>query len=133
MKKSSKIEKLIAILVLVVVAASAAVILVGRSAGDYMGRWLYKYTYLDGDKLYYTEEDGMEQYVELTPNCRYAYSDYTGDSVDRGWWIRKDGGICLLGQDETLYLQQDDTLKTNLKDGGKMMMPDDYYNVLVRK
>ena len=100
---------------------------------DFYGRWLYKYTYLDGDKLYYTEEDGMEQYIEVYEDGTYIYSDYAGDCVSEGKWEKSGDGIYLKEDDEQLDFYQDDMLKTQLKDGKKMMMPDDFYNVLVRK
>lgn len=100
---------------------------------DFYGRWLYKYTYLDGDKLYYTEEDGMEQYIEVYEDGTYIYSDYAGDCVSEGKWDKSGDGIYLKEDDEQLDFYQDDMLRTQTKDGKKMMMPGDFYNVLVRK
>lgn len=100
---------------------------------DFYGRWLYKYTYLDGDKLYYTEEDGMEQYIEIYEDGTYIYSDYAGDCATEGKWYKSGDGIYLEEDEEQLDFYQDDMLRTQTKDGKKMMMPDDFYNVLVRK
>lgn len=100
---------------------------------DFYGRWLYKYTYLDDGKLYYTEEDGMEQYIEVYEDGTYIYSDYAGDCVTEGKWKKSGDGIYLEEDDEQLNFYKDDMLITAVKDGKKMMMPDDFYNVLIRK
>ena len=93
--------------------------------------WLYKYTYTDKDKLKYTEEDGMETYLYLYKNNRYETGDYASDCVDKGFYLKFKNRIYLINEDLWLYINKDNTLKTEIKNGKEVMFDNDFYNVLV--
>ena len=99
----------------------------------YLGKWYYKYTYLSNNKLHYTEEDGMESYIELYKNNTYKSADYCDDIVNKGIWIETKKGIYLINEKLWLYKNDENTLKTQIKNGKKYLFDKDFYNVLVRK
>lgn len=102
-----------------------------KSNDPILGRWLYKYTYTDKDKLKYTEEDGMETYLYLYKNNRYETGDYASDCVDKGFYLKFKNRIYLINEDLWLYINKDNTLKTEIKNGKEVMFDNDFYNVLV--
>lgn len=99
----------------------------------YLGKWYYKYTYLSNGKLKYTEEDGMESYIILYDNNTYKSADYCDDIVDKGIWIETKKGVYLINDNLWLYKNDDNTIKTQIKNGKKVLFDYDFYNVLIRK
>lgn len=99
----------------------------------FLGKWYYKYTYLSDDKLHYTEEDGMESYIELYSDNTYKGADYCDDVVEKGLWIETSKGAYLINEGLWLYKNDDNTLKTEIKNGKKVLFDHDFYNVLIRK
>lgn len=99
----------------------------------YLGKWYYKYTYLSNGKLHYTEEDGMESYIELYKNNTYKSADYCDDIVNKGIWIETKKGIYLINENVWLFKNDEKSLKTEIKNGKEYLFDRDFYNVLIRK
>ncbi len=130
--KKSKKKIAIAVLIIAIILICGLIIMLPDSDSPFIGSWKYKYTYVN-DQLYYTEEDGMEQYIELMPRGKYKYADYCDDVVEYGWWFEIGNKAYLINMRERLDVVDKTTLQTNVKDGKRMMMPGDFYNVLVKK
>lgn len=131
-RKLFNILGLILVLVLIILLSLYLIFKIDKNS-YYLGKWYYKYTYLSNDKLHYTEEDGMESYIELYDNNTYKDSDYCDDIVEYGYWIETDKGIYLINEHLWLYKYKDNELRTELKDKDKYLFKDDFYNVLIRK
>lgn len=99
----------------------------------YIGKWYYKYTYLSNDKLHYTEEDGMESYIELYSNNTYKYADYCDDYVTKGIWLETNKGVYLVNDKLWLYKNDNNSLKTEIQNGKDVLFDHDFYNVLIKK
>lgn len=103
-----------------------------KSDNPYLGKWVYKYTYTEKGKLKYTEEDGMESYIKLKKNNIYKWGDHNSDITGTGFWFETKDYI-YLSEGEYLYKQDDGSLKTNMKDGKKILWKYDYYHILIKK
>lgn len=132
MKK--KIIKIFGIILGILLLLLLILYLVFKTNKDsfYLGKWYYKYTYLENGKLHYTEEDGMESYIELYSNNTYKSADYCDDIVDKGIWIETKKGIYLINDKLWLYKNDKNSLKTEIKDGKKYLFKGNFYNVLIK-
>lgn len=97
-----------------------------------LGKWIYKYTYKVNGELKYTEEDGMESYIKFYKNNRYKTGDYASDVVEKGFYIETKKGVYLINKGEWLY-KKNSTLKTEIKNGKKVLFDMDFYNVLIKE